>query len=156
MPTPQTHSDAPVRIAAHRGVTKRLGHWTTARAVEVRAHRGAAVLDLRSPRIPAGELRITVDLDRATLTLLVPDDAAIDDWDLHRVGRARVTDPERPDTPGDRRITLTGTLRNAEVRIRRRGLAVLTAMCSREYWVDLRRAHREGRPPTVVDPAHPG
>jgi len=155
MSTPQT-LDTPVRVTAHRTVTKRLGHWTTARAVEVRAHRGAAVLDLRSPRIPAGEIRVTVALDRATLTLLVPDDAAVVDDDLARSGRARVTDRERPDTPGDRRITITGVIRDADIRVRRSGLAVLTAICSREYWSDLRRAHREGRHPTVADPARSG
>ncbi|GIG86712.1 hypothetical protein [Plantactinospora endophytica] len=156
MSTTQTSTDTPVRISAQRTVTKRLGHWTTSREFEVRAHRGVAILDLRSPRIPAGDIRITTDLEHATLTLLVPDDATIDDWDLRRSGRSRVTDPERPQVTGDRRIVLTGTLRHAEVRTRRSGLAVLTAMFSREYWGDLRRAHREGRPPSVADPAHFG
>ncbi|MEQ4303135.1 hypothetical protein ABNF97_17365 [Plantactinospora sp. B6F1] len=156
MPTAQTSPDTPVRLSARHTVTKRLGHWTTSREFEVRAHRGVAVLDLRSPRIPAGDLRITADLAHATLTLLVPDDAVITDWDLSRTGRSRVTDPERPKAAGGRRIVLTGALRHADVRIRRSGLAVLTAMLSREYWVDLRRAHREGRPPGVADPAHSG
>src|SRR5436190_17373273 len=48
----------------------------------VRAHRGHAVLDLRSPHIEAGEIRIDVELDHAMLKLLVPDGAVIDDWDL--------------------------------------------------------------------------
>ena len=47
-----------VRIPAHHAVTKRLGHWTTERDFEVRAHRGNAVLDLRSPRIPEGDVRV--------------------------------------------------------------------------------------------------
>jgi hypothetical protein len=52
MNTTQTTPVAPVRIAANYEVTKRLGNWTTAREFQVRAHRGHAVLDLRSPDIP--------------------------------------------------------------------------------------------------------
>ncbi|MEE6261104.1 hypothetical protein [Plantactinospora sonchi] len=154
MTTPSTSADGIVRIPARQTVVKKLGHWTTARAFEIRAHRGVVVLDLRSPRIPAGDVRVAVDADHARLTLLVPDDATIDDWDLHRSGRSRVGDPERPEVTAGRRIVLSGALRHAEIRIRRGGLAVLTAMFSREYWGDLRRAHREGRPPSVADPAH--
>ncbi|GAA4707419.1 hypothetical protein [Phytohabitans rumicis] len=141
-----------VRVPAHHTVTKRLGHWTTAREFEVRSHHGFAVLDLRSPRIPDGEIRIDVDLDRAVLKLLVADDAVIDDWDLHRVGRGKVKDGQGPGTPGGRRIVLTGRMRRAEVRVHRGGVAILSAMFSRAYLDDLRRAHREGGFPTVDDP----
>ena len=144
----------PVRIPANSTVTRRLGNWTTARQFQVRAHRGRAVLDLRSPQIPAGDLQVDVDLDHATLTLLVADDAVIDDWDLRHVGRARVKDSEGRDAPGSRRVVVTGQLRHSEIRVRRGGLAVLSAMCSRQFLADLRRARREGRTPTVADPAH--
>ena len=40
-----------------------------------------------------------------------------------------------------------------EVRVQRGGVAILTAMCSREYLRDLRLAHRTGGHPTVDDPA---
>ncbi|HKS98995.1 MAG TPA: hypothetical protein VJT31_05630 [Rugosimonospora sp.] len=149
-----TTPTAPVRIAAHHAVTKRLGHWTTERDFQVRAHRGSAVLDLRSPRIPAGDIRVDVDLDGALLKLLVPDDAVIEDWDLRRERRGRVKDTEAPAVPGERRIVLTGVLRGAEIRVHRGGIAVLSAMFSREFWADMRRAHREGTTPTVADPAH--
>ena len=90
-----THATtAPVRIAANYGVTKHLGNWTSAREFQVRACRGHAVLDLRSPHIEAGEIRIDVELDHAMLKLLVPDGAVIDDWDLQRLGRGRVKDAE--------------------------------------------------------------
>ena len=52
-----TQTTAPVRIAANYAVSKHLGNWTTARQFQVRAHRGHAVLDLRSPHIDAGESR---------------------------------------------------------------------------------------------------
>jgi hypothetical protein len=144
----------PVRIAAFNGVTKRLGNWTMERAFSVRAHRGHAVLDLRSPRIPAGDIDIDVQLDHAMLKLLVPDDAVIDDWDLRRTGRGKVKDAERPKAPGGRRIVLTGEVRHAEIRVHRGGIAVLSAMFSREFLADARRARAEGRTPTVADPAH--
>ncbi|WP_412538150.1 hypothetical protein R8Z50_20055 [Longispora sp. K20-0274] len=142
----------PVRVPAHHTLTRHLGHWTTEREFQVRAHRGAAVLDLRSPRIPAGDIHIDVDLDRAMLKLLVADDAVIDDWDLRRVGRGRISDWERPTGTGGRRIVLTGRLAGAEIRVRRGGIAILSAMVTREYWADLRRAHRQGGFPTVDDP----
>lgn len=149
-----TQTVGPVRIAAHHAVTKRLGNWTTERHFEVRANRGVTVLDLRSPHIPAGDIEITVDLDHAVTKLLVDDDAVVEDWDLHRIGRGRVKDAEAPKTGGGRRIVLTGDLRHSEVRVHRGGIAVLSAMCSREFLTDLRQAYKEGRTPTVADPAH--
>ncbi|MFC6017281.1 hypothetical protein ACFP2T_13820 [Plantactinospora solaniradicis] len=142
----------PVRIAAHHAVTKRLGNWTTDREFEVRAHHGVAVLDLRSPHIPAGEIRITADLDRAVLKLLVAENAVLDDWDLSRIGRSRVKDAVGPNAADGRRVVVTGQLRRAEIRVHRGGIAVLSAMFTREYWSDLRRAHRQGGFPTVADP----
>jgi hypothetical protein len=143
----------PVKIPANHAVTKRLGNWTTARRFQVRAHRGGAVLDLRSPQIPAGDIEIEADIDHAMLKLLVADDAVVDDWDLRRAGRSRVKDAEAPDAPGGRRIVVTGQLRSGEIRVRRGGIAMLSAMFSRAYWADLRRVHREGGFPTVDDPA---
>jgi hypothetical protein len=149
-----THTDHAdrVKIPANHAVTKRLGNWTTARRFQVRAHRGSAVLDLRSPQIPAGDIEIEVDIDHAMLKLLVADDAMVDDWDLRRTGRSRVKDAEGTDAPG-RRIVVTGQLRSGEIRVRRGGIAMLSAMFSRAYWDDLRRAHKEGGFPTVDDPA---
>ena len=142
-----------VRIPANHAVTKRLGNWTTARRFQVRAHRGSAVLDLRSPQIPAGDIEVEVDIDHAMLKLLVTGDAMVDDWDLRRTGRSRVKDAEGPDASGGRRIVVTGQLRSGEIRVRRGGIAMLSAMFSRAYWDDLRRAHKEGGFPTVDDPA---
>jgi hypothetical protein len=144
----------PVRIPANHAVTKRLGHWTTARQFQVHAHRGVAVLDLRSPQIPAGDIQVDIDLDHAVLKLLVADDAMVDDWGLRRIGRGRVKDSESPGAPGDRRIVVTGQMRRGEVRVHRGGIAVLSAICSREFFADVRRAYKEGRQPTVADPAH--
>jgi hypothetical protein len=141
-----------VRIPANYAVTRRLGRWTTARRFEVRSHWGRAVLDLRSPEIPAGDIEIHVDLDRSTLILLVPDGAVVDDWDLRRTGRSRVKDYQAPKAAGSRRIVLTGQVRQGEVRVRRGGVAILSAMFTREYVADVRRAHKEGGHPTVDDP----
>jgi len=144
----------PVRVLANHSVTKRLGNWTTARQFQVHAHRGRAVLDLRSPHIPAGDVEVDVDLDHATLKLLVPEDAAVDDWYLRRIGRGRIKDTEAPNAPGSRRIVITGHLRRGEIRVHRGGFAVLSAIFSREFLADLRRARKQGRTPTVADPVH--
>jgi hypothetical protein len=134
-------------------VTKRLGNWTTAREFQVRGHRGHAVLDLRSPHIEDGDITVDVELDHAMLKLLVPDGAVVEDWDLRRLGRGRVKDAEGRNAADGRRIVLSGQLRHGEVRIRRGGVAQLSAMFSREYLADLRRARREHGFPTVDDPA---
>ena len=152
-PTTPTAPAAPVRVAANYEVTKRLGNWTTAREFQVRAHRGHAVLDLRSPHIPAGEITVDVELDHAMLKLLLPDGAVLDDWNLRRVGRGRVKDAEGRNAAGGRRIVLTGQVRHGEIRVHRGGIAQLSAMFSREYLADLRSAHRERGFPTVDDPA---
>lgn len=141
------------QISAFGTVTKRLGNWTSERNFQVRAHRGVAVLDLRSPRIPEGDITVDVELDHSTLKLLLPEDAQIDDWDLRRFGRSHVKDGQRPQWPGSRRIVLTGRLAGAEIRVRRGGVAIVSAMLSREYLTDLRTSHRLGTVPTVDDPA---
>jgi hypothetical protein len=47
-------------------------------------------------------------------------------------------------------------MRHGEIRVHRGGIAMLSAMFSREYVADLRRAHREGGFPTVDDPTRTG
>ena len=153
MNTTHTAPAAPVRVAANYEVTKRLGNWTTAREFQVRACRGHAVLDLRSPHIEAGDISVDVKLDHAMLNLLVPDGAVVDDWDLRRPGRGRDKDAEGRKAAGGRRIVLTGQLRHGEIRVHRGGIAQLSAMFSREYLTDLRRTHAEGGFPAVDDPA---
>jgi hypothetical protein len=143
---------ATVRIAANHAVTKRLGNWTTARSLQVRVRHGSAVLDLRSAQIPDGDILIETDLDHATLTVLLADDAAIDDWNLQWIGRGRLKDAEAPKVPGKRRIVLNGRMRHSEIRVRRNGRAVLSAMFSRAFLADLRQARSEGRMPSVADP----
>src|SRR6266545_4296545 len=81
-------------------------------------------------------------------------DAVLDDWDLRRIGRGRVKDGQAPKVAGNRRVVVTGRLRHSEIRVRRGGMAVLVAMCSREFLADLREARRQNRTPTVADPAH--
>jgi hypothetical protein len=139
-------------VRAHSTVTRRLGHWTTARHLDVRASGGAVLLDLRSPRIPAGDIRVELDIDHAVVRLLVPEDAVIDGDDVRRVGRGRVKDWTGMAAPGGRRIVLTGEMRDAEVRVYRGGVAILAAMCSREYVADALQARREGRLPIIDDP----
>jgi hypothetical protein len=142
----------PVRVPANHTVTKRLGHWTTERRFEVRNHRGYAVLDLRSPRIPDGDIEIAVDIDHGVVKLLLPEDAVIDDWNLRRSGRGKVKDAVGATGAGGRRVILTGSMRDGEIRVHRGGIAMLSAMFSKEYLADLRRVHREGGYPTVDDP----
>ncbi|MBO2453561.1 hypothetical protein J4573_41180 [Actinomadura barringtoniae] len=143
------------RVQADYRTVKHLGHWTTARTFEVRAHRGGAVLDLRSPRIPEGDIEIHLNLDHAWVKLLVNDDTEIDSWDLTFTGRGRVKDWTGENGSG-RRVRLVGQLRGAEVRVHRGGVATLSAMFSREYVEELRKVHKEGGTPTIADPNYEG
>jgi len=143
----------PVKIQLAYSTEKHLGHWTTARSFEVRARRGSLVLDLRSPQIPEGEIEIRLDLDHSMVKLLVPEDAVIDQWDLEFRGRGRVKETFHEGPRTGRTIKLVGRVNHGEVRVNSGGIAQLSAMFTKEYVQDARRAHRDGDHPTVDDPA---
>lgn len=163
---PDTELEA-VPIRAHYSAVKKLGHWTRARRFDVRATRGSVLLDLRSNQIEDGDIEIHLDIDHAMVKLLVPEGATIDHDELRRVGSGKVKDWTGTGMPGERTIRLSGEMRKAEVRVHRGGVAIVSAMLTREYLADLRRAfseaqitsiddvrraYREGRWTTVEDP----
>lgn len=171
--TTRTVADAaaePVRLHVDHNAVKRLGNWTSADRFEVRARRGSVVLDLRSAQLPAGELVIDLDLDRALVKLLLPDDAVVDQRDIAWSGSGKVKDSagrqnarkntdknKNKDTDTEpaadvRRVRLTGRIHSGEVRVARGGVAMLAAMFSREYVEDVKQARRDGTWPTVDDP----
>lgn len=152
-----TTEDETVRIQAHYKNLKMLGHWTTARRFEVRANRGYAVLDLRSPQIPEGDVEIHVSLNHSMVKLLLPEDAVVDHWDLRFHGRGTVKDWTAPaEQTGGRRIRITGEVRRGEIRVNRGGVATLAAMFSREFVAEVRRVNKEGGTPTIPDPTYTG
>ena len=112
------------------------------------------MIDLRSPQIPDGDIEVDLDLDHATIKLLVAEETVIDQWDLAWTGRGKVKQTFHHNPAGTgRRIRLTGQARHGEVRVHSGGIARLSAMCSREYLADARRAHAQGGVPTLDDPA---
>ncbi len=153
---PQPPADEAVAIRAHRRSLKRLGYWTTARRFDVRASHGSVVLDLLLPRIEPGEVELWLDIDHATVKLLLPDGASIDDGELRRVGRGGVKQWGGTATAGGRRIVLSGEMRNAEVRVHRGGVAILPLLLSRAHRDEVREAHREGRLGYPGAPQEPG
>lgn len=150
----------PVRLHADHIAIKRLGTWTDADRFEVRARRGSVVLDLRSPRLPAGELVVDLDLDRAMVKLLLPDDAVVEQEDIAWSGSGKVKDgvgrqrrAKGAEPAADVRcVRLTGRIHSGEVRVARGGVAMLAAMFTREFVEDAKQARREGAWPTVDDP----
>lgn len=144
-------TNQPERVHVDHAAVNRLGHWTAATAFEVRSRKSKTVLDLRSPQI-TGDIDLDLDLRRSALILLLPDDASVVQWDLRFEGRGRVRDDQRP-AAGTRRVHLRGAAADSQIRVRRGGAAQLTAMLSRDYLADLRRAQRAGTLPTVDDPA---
>ena len=150
----------PVRLHADHIAVKRLGNWTDADRFEVRARRGSVVLDLRSPQLPAGELVVDLNLDRAMVKLLLPDDAVVEQEDIVWSGSGKVKDgvgqqrrAKGAEPAADvRRVRLTGRIHSGEVRVARGGVAMLAAMFTREFVEDAKQARREGAWPTVDDP----
>ena len=142
------------RIRADYAQVRKLGHWTQARAFDIRSRRGHVVMDLRSTQIPDGDLDIKLDLDHAMVKLLLPADAVIDDEDLRWTGRGKIKDHQAPTegTPG-RTVRISGEIKHGEIRVNRDGVAILSAMFTKEYVRDALAAHREGRYPTIDDPA---
>ena len=152
-----THTPAtltPVQIHADHDSSRHLGSWTTARAFQVRARRSRVVIDLRSPQIPDGDIEVNLDLDHATITLLVAEETLIDQWDLAWTGRGKVKQTYHHNAAGTgRRIRLTGQARHGEVRVLSGWIAQLSAICTREYLADARRANAHGGTPTLDNPA---
>jgi hypothetical protein len=153
MTTQTRPEDSPARIHADHRTEKRLGTWTTSRDFEIRSRHGRVILDLRSPQIPEGDIEINLDLDRSAVTLLVAEDAVIDQWDLAWTGGGKVKQTfHHPAASAGRRVRLTGGIRRGEVRVHSGGIAQLSAICSREFFADARRAHADRGLPTVDDP----
>ena len=147
-------TDSPIQVHADHSSQKRLGAWTTDRFFQVRARHGQVVIDLRSPLIPDGDIEVNLDVDHAMVKLLVAEDTVIDAWDLAWSGRGKVKQTYHHNPAGTgRRIRLTGQARQGEVRVHSGGMARLSAMCTREYLADARRAHAQGGVPTLDDPA---
>ena len=102
------------------------------------------MLDFLTSRIGPGDIDIHLDLDHAVLKLLVPAGTRIDDDDLRRIGRGRVKDWTGERTTDGRRINLRGELRDAEIRVHRGGIAILSLLLSG-------RSLRWSGTPTVTD-----
>ena len=149
--SPAATVPAAERLHVDHGVTKRLGRWTSASQFDVRVRSGVLVLDLRSPEV-TGDVELCLDLHRSTVKLLLAEGDQVDHWGLGWSGRGRVKDDQRPAEPGGRRVRLSGRAENSEVRVHRGGMAALSAMFSRAYVQDLRRARKNGGYPTVDDP----
>ena len=112
------------------------------------------MIDLRSPQIPDGDIEVDLDLDHATITLLVAEDTVIDQWDLAWTGRGKVKQTYHHNPAGTgRRIRLTGQARHGEVRVHSGGIAQLSAML--HAGVSRRRPPRP-RPGRHADPRRPG
>ncbi|MET7988184.1 hypothetical protein [Streptomyces sp. NPDC005281] len=143
------------RIHSDHDLVKHLGNWTEAGHFEIKARNGAAVLDLRSPDLP-DDIEIHLDMDRAMVKLLVDDGTAIDHWNLRWTARGKIKDSRSAstrDAAAGRRVRLSGSATNSEIRIQRGGIAILSAMFSRAYVQDVRSAYKSGGVPTIDDPA---
>jgi hypothetical protein len=138
------------RVHADHTVAKRLGDWTRANRFEVRARHGVVVIDLRSADI-GDDVEVRLDLHRAVVKLLVADDAAIDHWDLRWTVKGKIKDGQGPSNGATRRIRVVGSATNSEIRVHRGGVAIVSALFSREYLQELHRAHKAQRASGIDD-----
>jgi hypothetical protein len=99
-----------------------------------------ATCSRRSP----GDIEIALDIDHATVKLLVPDGANIDD-DVRRIGRRGIKDRTGSAAPEGRRMKLVGEMRDSEMRVHRGGVAVISLLLSRSHRDEVRQALSEGR-----------
>lgn len=129
MTTPHPDAQPAVSLFADHQTIRRVGNWTTAGRFVVRARHSTVLLDLRSPGIPA-DPAVDLTLDHATLVLLLPGDMVIDHTAVSWSGRGRIHD--RPLASSRRTLQLGGHIQDAEIRVRWAGMAILTAMASRE------------------------
>lgn len=155
MTTSSTPAAASVEhVVAHHDTVKRLGEWTLANSFAVVARDHSAVhLDLRGPAI-VGDIDIEVSIAHSTLTLLLPEDTAFDGDRIAWTGGGKIKDPHPP-TATSRTVAVHGDVDSGEIRVKRGGVAILSAMASREFVDDAVRAHREGSSSTVADPTGP-
>jgi hypothetical protein len=134
--------------AAGRTVT-RLGRWTGSHVFDVRVRRGSVVLDLRSTDID-GDVDVRLAVDRGVVTLLVPEDAAIDEWDLELIRGGKVKQTFHTEAAGGRTVHLSGRAERGEIRIHSGGIAQLSAIFSRDFL----QAACHGRRDRVADILH--
>ncbi|MEV4441051.1 hypothetical protein AB0K09_18925 [Streptomyces sp. NPDC049577] len=140
------------RVLADHTTTKHLGSWTSAGSFDVRGRHASVVLDLRAPDVP-DDVRIHLDLQRTTVKLLLGDGDTVDHWDVTWPAKGRLKDAQGATGKPGRRVHLYGTAVDSEIRVHRGGVAIVSAMLSREYLDDALAARREGRHTTVDDPS---
>lgn len=143
----------PVQIHADHASQKRLGNWTTTRTFQIRARHAQITIDLRSPQIPGGDIELDLDLDHSAVTLLVAENAVIEQRDLAWAGRGKVKQTYHNPARAGRKIRLTGQVRHGEIRVHSGGTAQLLAITSRQYLTDAHQSHAVGSTPTLDDPA---
>jgi hypothetical protein len=134
MTTTARPASSATRLHADHTVLKHLGDWTEDRSFHVRSRKSTVVLDLRATG--RDEIELLLELDGSTLCLLLPDDAAIEHWDLHFAGRGRVKDDQAPVRPAT--VRLHGLAANSRVVVRRGGAAEFASLTS---LARLREAH---------------
>ena len=149
-----TTAAGPARIHSDHDTARRLGSWTSARDFQIRARYSSVLIDLRSPQIPDGDLDVDLDLDHATVRLLVAENTVIDQQDIRWTGRGRVKQTYHHNPAGSGPvIRLSGAVRHGEIRVSSGGIAQLAVICTREFLADARRAHADGRTPELAGPA---
>ncbi len=75
--------------------------------------------------------------------LLVPGGAIIDHDEVRPIGQCGFVDWSGTPAPGGRRIQLVSEMRSSELRVNRGGIAIVSAMPTREYMASFRAVRTE-------------
>lgn len=82
----------PARLAASHGKVERFGAWHVPDEVTIELRHSACILDLRTPTLPSGGVRVAVQARHSTIRVLVAENAIVD---LSNVGRHHSTTVDR-------------------------------------------------------------
>jgi Domain of unknown function (DUF1707) len=133
---PSSGAGQSARIEVRHGKAERLGSWRVPEALELELRHGVCVLDLRSPVLPAGGVRIEASARHSSIRILVGHGTPVEMDDLVRAhsttrdqGSRYVTQWSGPP------VRISGTLQHSTVKILR----------PRRSWSERRRLRREHR-----------
>lgn len=129
---------APLRLSSRHSSMQRLGMWRVPEQIALELRHSACVLDLRTPMLPPGGVRIELDARHSSIKLLVAENAHVDVDGVNRHHSGTKDRGARHVSAwGGPVITVTGTLHHSMVKVLRPGG---TAFGRLTWWRRRRRA----------------
>jgi len=117
---PTAEAPATVRIAASHGRADRVGAWRVPGEIVVELRHSTSTVDLRSPTLPPGGVRVVVEARHSTVKILVAEGTPVEMNDVFRRHSQTVDRHARHVTAwSGPPIVITGELAHSTLRIER-------------------------------------